>query len=47
MDETINIEQFLKISNYESTVKQLDVYYGIGKKDIVNYLCILKYFVCS
>lgn len=31
MDENINVEQFLKISNYEDTVRQLDTYYGIGK----------------
>lgn len=31
-DENINIDQFLKISNYEDTVRQLDTYYGMGKK---------------
>lgn len=30
--EDINLDQFLKTSNYEDTVKQLDIYYGIGKK---------------
>lgn len=30
VDENINLEQFLKISNYEDTVRQLDIYYGIG-----------------
>lgn len=34
MDDSINIEQFLKISNYENTVKQLDVYYGIGEVNL-------------
>lgn len=26
----LDIDMFLKISNYEDTVKQLDIYYGIG-----------------
>lgn len=29
--EDIHLDQFLKTSNYEDTVKQLDIYYGIGK----------------
>lgn len=29
MDD-INLDQFLKIGNYEDTVKELDIYYGIG-----------------
>lgn len=29
--EDINLDQFLKTINYEDTVKQLDIYYGIGK----------------
>lgn len=28
--DDINLDQFLKVSNYEDTVKELDVYYGIG-----------------
>lgn len=28
--DDINLDQFLRISNYEDTVKQLDIYYGIG-----------------
>lgn len=32
----IDIDMFLKITNYEDTVKQLDIYYGIGKK-ILTY----------
>lgn len=28
--DDINLDHFLKISNYEDTVKQLDIYYGIG-----------------
>lgn len=39
MDDSINIEQFLKISNYENTVKQLDVYYGIVKRQLLRYQC--------
>lgn len=35
--DDINLDQFLKISNYEDTVKQLDIYYGIGK-----YTCCTK-----
>ena len=29
----LDIDMFLKISNYEDTVRQLDIYYGIGKSD--------------
>lgn len=29
--DDINAQQFLKISNYEDTVRQLDIYYAIGK----------------
>lgn len=29
MDD-VHLDQFLKISNYEDTVKQLDIYYGLG-----------------
>lgn len=28
--DDINAQQFLKISNYEDTVRQLDIYYAIG-----------------
>lgn len=28
--DDINTQQFLKISNYEDTVRQLDIYYAIG-----------------
>lgn len=28
--DDINLDQFLKVVNYEDTVKELDVYYGIG-----------------
>lgn len=28
--DDINLYQCLKISNYEDTVRQLDIYYGIG-----------------
>lgn len=28
--DDINLDQFLKVANYEDTVKELDVYYGIG-----------------
>lgn len=28
----IDIDINLKVSNYEDTVRQLDVYYGLGKK---------------
>lgn len=46
MDDNINLEQFLKISNYEDTVRQLDIYYGIGTvrksrfiEDVADLLC--------
>lgn len=29
--DDINLDQFLKIANYEDTVKELDIYYGIGE----------------
>lgn len=33
MEENLsnNLDQFLKTSNYEDTVKQLDIYYGMGE----------------
>lgn len=30
LDDSINLDQFLKVANYEDTVRQLDIYYGIG-----------------
>ncbi|XP_037042140.1 probable phosphorylase b kinase regulatory subunit beta isoform X2 [Bradysia coprophila] len=36
MDD-VHLDQFLKISNYEDTVKQLDIYYGIVKRQILKY----------
>lgn len=30
------MDQFLKISNYEDTVKQLDIYYGIVKRQLLQ-----------
>lgn len=39
MDDNIHLEQFLKIANYETTVKQLDVYYGIVKRQLLQYQC--------
>lgn len=30
MDDSIFLDQFLKVANYEDTVRQLDIYYGIG-----------------
>jgi len=32
-----NLDLHLKISNYEETVKQLDIYYGIVKRQLLNY----------
>lgn len=29
--DDINTQQYLKISNYEDTVRQLDIYYAIGQ----------------
>lgn len=34
--DDINLDQFLKIANYEDTVKELDIYYGIGR---LRYVC--------
>lgn len=34
--DDINLDQFLKISNYEDTVKQLDIYYGIVKRQLLQ-----------
>lgn len=28
--DSIYLDQFLKVSNYEDTVRQLDTYYGMG-----------------
>ncbi|XP_039952153.1 probable phosphorylase b kinase regulatory subunit beta isoform X2 [Bactrocera neohumeralis] len=35
--EDIHLDQFLKTSNYEDTVKQLDIYYGIVKRQLLRY----------
>ncbi|XP_037960630.1 probable phosphorylase b kinase regulatory subunit beta isoform X2 [Teleopsis dalmanni] len=35
--EDINLDQFLKTSNYEDTVKQLDIYYGIVKRQLLRF----------
>ncbi|KAJ8679774.1 hypothetical protein QAD02_015561 [Eretmocerus hayati] len=32
-----DIDMFLKISNYEDTIRQLDIYYGIVKRQILRY----------
>ncbi|XP_014223214.1 probable phosphorylase b kinase regulatory subunit beta isoform X2 [Trichogramma pretiosum] len=40
-----DIDMFLKISNYEDTVRQLDIYYGIVKRQILHYQsCITGLF---
>lgn len=36
----LDIDMFLKISNYEDTVRQLDIYYGIGKN--IHFYIILS-----
>ncbi|XP_059220834.1 probable phosphorylase b kinase regulatory subunit beta isoform X3 [Stomoxys calcitrans] len=35
--EDINLDSFLKTSNYEDTVKQLDIYYGIVKRQLLHF----------
>ncbi|XP_067624234.1 probable phosphorylase b kinase regulatory subunit beta isoform X4 [Eurosta solidaginis] len=35
--EDINLDQFLKTSNYEGTVKQLDIYYGVVKRQLLRF----------
>ncbi|XP_012280936.1 probable phosphorylase b kinase regulatory subunit beta isoform X3 [Orussus abietinus] len=41
----LDIDMFLKISNYEDTVRQLDIYYGIVKRQILHYQsCITGLF---
>lgn len=35
--EDINLDQFLKTINYEDTVKQLDIYYGIGNERVQSF----------
>lgn len=49
--DDINLDQFLKIANYEDTVKELDIYYGIGKLNntfgaIFNLLMMKNSFLC-
>ncbi|XP_058795642.1 probable phosphorylase b kinase regulatory subunit beta [Phymastichus coffea] len=40
-----DIDMFLKISNYEDTIRQLDIYYGIVKRQILHYQsCITGLF---
>lgn len=40
--DDINAQQFLKISNYEDTVRQLDIYYAIGRyqKQVIKFFCL-------
>ncbi|KAI4500038.1 hypothetical protein M0802_004908 [Mischocyttarus mexicanus] len=41
----LDVDMFLKISNYEDTVKQLDIYYGIVKRQLLRYQsCITGLF---
>ncbi|XP_061707432.1 probable phosphorylase b kinase regulatory subunit beta isoform X2 [Cydia pomonella] len=35
--DDINAQQFLKISNYEDTVRQLDIYYAIVKRQLLRF----------
>ncbi|XP_060518432.1 probable phosphorylase b kinase regulatory subunit beta [Cylas formicarius] len=35
--EDINFDQFIKTANYEETVRQLDVYYGTVKRQLLRY----------
>nr|XP_023013016.1 probable phosphorylase b kinase regulatory subunit beta isoform X1 [Leptinotarsa decemlineata] len=37
VDESTHLDQFLKISNYEDTVRQLDIYYGMVKRQLLRY----------
>ncbi|GJQ86545.1 hypothetical protein Trydic_g10445 [Trypoxylus dichotomus] len=37
IEDNINLEQFLKISDYEDTVRQLDIYYGMVKRQLLRY----------
>ncbi|XP_049821937.1 probable phosphorylase b kinase regulatory subunit beta isoform X1 [Aethina tumida] len=37
LDDNIYLDQFLKVSNYEDTVKQLDIYYGMVKRQLLRY----------
>ncbi|XP_017774293.1 PREDICTED: probable phosphorylase b kinase regulatory subunit beta isoform X2 [Nicrophorus vespilloides] len=32
-----NVEQFLNIANYEDTVRQLDIYYGLVKRQLLQF----------
>lgn len=35
--DDINLDQFLKVCNYEDTVKELDIYYGIGELNLIPF----------
>ncbi|RZC40824.1 phosphorylase b kinase regulatory subunit beta [Asbolus verrucosus] len=37
LEDNVHLEQFLKVSNYEDTVRQLDIYYGIVKRQLLLY----------
>ncbi|XP_044266154.1 probable phosphorylase b kinase regulatory subunit beta isoform X5 [Tribolium madens] len=37
LEDNVNYEQFLKLSNYEDTVRQLDIYYGMVKRQLLLY----------
>ncbi|XP_022918689.1 probable phosphorylase b kinase regulatory subunit beta isoform X2 [Onthophagus taurus] len=36
-EDRIGVEQFLKIADYEDTVRQLDIYYGMVKRQLLRY----------
>ncbi|XP_050295730.1 probable phosphorylase b kinase regulatory subunit beta isoform X2 [Anthonomus grandis grandis] len=35
--DDVNFDQFIKTANYEETVRQLDVYYGMVKRQLLKY----------
>ncbi|KAJ8920978.1 hypothetical protein NQ315_015773 [Exocentrus adspersus] len=36
-EENIYLDQFLKVENYEDTVRQLDIYYGMVKRQLLRH----------
>uniref|UniRef100_A0A1Y1M5A6 Phosphorylase b kinase regulatory subunit n=1 Tax=Photinus pyralis TaxID=7054 RepID=A0A1Y1M5A6_PHOPY len=37
LEDRLRIEQFLKVANYEETVRQLDIYYGMVKRQLLRF----------
>ncbi|KAJ8947470.1 hypothetical protein NQ318_009773 [Aromia moschata] len=37
IEDNVYLDQFLRVTNYEDTVRQLDIYYGMVKRQLLRY----------